>query len=64
MYQIIENADVNVDNSFLDKVGAKFLVYGREETNIKDFYKVTKDRIHIFERTDKISTTIIKNNII
>lgn len=62
--QIIENADINVDNSFLDTIGAKFLVYGREETIATDFYKVTKDRIHIFERTEQISTTIIKNNII
>jgi len=62
--QIIENADVNVDNSFLDTIEAKFLVYGREETKATSFYKVSKDRIHTFERTENISSTIIKNNII
>ena len=61
---IYENADLVVTDNLLNKVSADYVVAGREnEQYIKKYYQVHIDKLHLIERTENISTSLIKNKL-
>lgn len=59
--EVVENADVVTTNELLDRVNADYLVAGREDAeHISAYYRVSDDRLHLIERTEGISSTIIR----
>jgi glycerol-3-phosphate cytidylyltransferase len=61
---VYENADLIVTDNLLNKVSADYVVAGREnEQYIKKYYQVHIDKLHLIERTENISTSLIKNNL-
>jgi glycerol-3-phosphate cytidylyltransferase len=61
---VYENADLVVTDNLLNKVSADYVVAGREnEQYIKKYYQVHIDKLHLIERTENISTSLIKNKL-
>jgi cytidyltransferase-like protein len=62
---VYENADLVVTDNLLNKIGANYVVAGREtEEYINRYYKVNKNKLHLIERTKEISSSGIRNKMI
>jgi cytidyltransferase-like protein len=61
---IIEDAPLYTDVDFLNKLDCKYMVYGKEDTDVINFNKdVPKNRIHEVKRTENISTSQLINKL-
>lgn len=62
---VYENAPLIITNKLLDNINADYVIAGRENDEyIKKYYQVDKSKLHLINRTDGISSRIIKNKII
>jgi cytidyltransferase-like protein len=59
--QVIENADPVVTDSYLDSLGADYVVAGRERIeHLARCYPVSESRLHLITRTEGISSSQIR----
>jgi len=62
---IVENAPLIITDEILNDFNTDYVVAGREnEEYLKKYYQVSNNRLHLINRTEGISTTLLKNKLL
>lgn len=59
--EVVEDADLVTTDAVLDRVGADYVIAGREkEEYISKYYQVSPNRLHLINRTEGVSSSMLK----